>query len=44
MEKLGQQAPSGRQMFMLRMMGLLMPPASAGMLARVRGIVLILVP
>ncbi len=42
MEKLGQQAPSGRQMFMLRMMGLLIPPASAGMLARVRGILLIL--
>src|ERR687896_280076 len=41
MEKLGQQAPSGRQMFMLRMMGLLIPPASAGMAARVRGIVLI---
>jgi hypothetical protein len=42
MEKLGQEAPSGRQMFMLRMMGLLIPPASAGMLARVRGILLIL--
>ncbi len=43
MEKLGQEAPSGRQMFMLRMMGLLMPPASAGMVARVRGILLIIV-
>ncbi len=42
MEKLGQQAPSGRQMFMLRMMGLLIPPASAGMLARVRGILLLI--
>jgi hypothetical protein len=42
MEKLGQQAPSGRQMFMLRVMGLLIPPASAGMVARVRGILLIL--
>jgi hypothetical protein len=42
MEKLGQEAPSGRQMFMLRMMGLLIPPASAGMLARIRGILLIL--
>src|SRR5215207_10032812 len=41
MEKLGQEAPSGRQMFMLRMMGLLMPPASAGIVARVRGILLI---
>ena len=42
MEKLGQQAPSGRQMFMLRMMGLLIPPASAGIVARIRGILLIL--
>jgi uncharacterized membrane protein YdfJ with MMPL/SSD domain len=41
MEKLGQEAPSGRQMFMLRMMGLVAPPASAGILARVRGILLI---
>jgi len=41
MEKLGQEAPSGRQMFMLRMMGLLVPPASAGVVARIRGIVLI---
>ena len=41
MEKLGQQAPSGRQLFMLRLMGLLIPPASAGTMARVRGIVLI---
>ena len=42
MEKLGQQAPSGRQMFMLRAMGLLIPPASAGTLARIRGILLII--
>lgn len=42
MEKLGQEAPSGRQMFMLRMMGVLVPPASAGVFARVRGILLIL--
>ena len=41
MEKLGQEAPSGRQLFMLRMMGLLAPPSSAGILARIRGIVLI---
>jgi hypothetical protein len=41
MEKLGQEGPSGRQMFMLRMMGLLIPPASAGIVARIRGIVLI---
>jgi hypothetical protein len=42
MEKLGQEAPSGRQMFMLRMMGLLVPPASAGVIARIRGILLII--
>ena len=42
MEKLGQEAPSGRQLFMLRMMGLLIPPASAGIVARVRGIVLLI--
>lgn len=42
MEKLGQQGPSGRQMFMLRMMGVLIPPASAGIVARIRGILLIL--
>ena len=41
MEKLGQQAPSGRQLFMLRLMGVLIPPASAGIGARVRGILLI---
>ena len=41
MEKLGQEAPSGRQMFMLRLMGLLVPPASAGVVARIRGILLI---
>jgi hypothetical protein len=42
MEKLGQQAPSSRQLFMLRMMGLLIPPASAGIVARIRGIVLLI--
>jgi hypothetical protein len=41
MEKLGQEAPSGRQLFMLRLMGLLIPPGSAGVWARVRGILLI---
>src|ERR1700721_2486661 len=40
-ERLGQTPPSGRQMFALRAMGLLIPPASAGVLARVRGILLI---
>src|SRR6185437_9573555 len=42
-ERLGQAPPSGRQMLALRAMGLLIPPSSAGILARVRGIVLILV-
>jgi hypothetical protein len=41
-ERLGQTPPSGRQMFALRAMGLLVPPASAGILARMRGILLIL--
>jgi hypothetical protein len=41
-ERLGQEAPSGRQMFALRAMGLLVPTASAGILARLRGIVLII--
>ena len=40
MERLGQEAPSSRQLLMLRMMGLLIPPASAGIAARVRGILL----
>ena len=42
-ERLGQTPPSGRQMLALRAMGLLIPPASAGILARVRGIALIVV-
>jgi hypothetical protein len=42
MERLGQEAPSGRQLLMLRLMGLLIPPASAGIVARVRGIVLLI--
>ena len=41
-ERLGQTAPSGRQMFALRAMGLLVPPASAGILARMRGVLLII--
>jgi hypothetical protein len=42
-EKLGVEAPSGRQLFGLRMIGLVAPPASAGLLARVRGILLVIV-
>jgi hypothetical protein len=41
-ERLGQTPPTGRQMLALRAMGLLVPPASAGILARLRGILLIL--
>jgi hypothetical protein len=41
-ERLGQTPPSGRQMFALRAMGLLAPPSSAGILARIRGILLII--
>src|SRR5579871_2374491 len=37
-ERLGQEAPSGRQMFALRAMGLLLPASSAGILVRIRGI------
>jgi hypothetical protein len=40
-ERLGQAPPTGRQMLALRAMSLLMPPASAGIPARVRGILLI---
>ena len=42
-ERLGQAPPSKRQMLALRAMGLLVPPASAGILARVRGILLIVI-
>src|ERR1700747_787442 len=41
-ERLGKAPPSGRQLLALRAMGLLVPPGSAGILARLRGIVLIL--
>ena len=41
-ERLGQTPPSGRQMFALRAMGLLIPPSSAGILLRIRGVVLII--
>jgi len=41
-ERLGQAPPSGRQMFALRVMGLLIPPSAAGLVARLRGVLLIL--
>jgi len=42
-ERLGHEAPSGRQLFALRAMGLLVPSGSAGILARIRGVLLIVV-
>jgi hypothetical protein len=41
-ERLGQAPPSNRQLLMLRFVGLVAPPPSAGGLARVRGIVILL--
>lgn len=41
-ERMGQAPPSGRQMFALRAMGLLIPPSSAGLLIRTRGVLLII--
>ena len=42
-ERLGVEAPSTRQLRSLRFIGLIAPPASAGVLARVRGIVIAVV-
>jgi len=41
-ERLGQDAPSNRQLLMLRLMGLVAPPQSAGLPRRIGGIVLLL--
>ncbi len=41
-ERLGQEAPTGRQMFALRAMGLLIPSSNAGILVRIRGVLLII--
>ena len=41
-ERLGQQAPSSRQLFALRVMGLIAPPAGSSPWLRVRGILIIL--
>jgi hypothetical protein len=41
-EALGQEAPSARQLFMLRVMGLLVPPPGSSLLVRLRGIALVL--
>jgi hypothetical protein len=41
-ERLGQAPPSNRQLLLLRFMGLVAPPASAGVLMRARGIAIII--
>jgi hypothetical protein len=41
-ERLGQTPPTGRQMLALRAMGLLMPSSTAGLAARIRGVLLII--
>ena len=40
-EKLGQAPPSNRQLFLLRVMGLIAPPSGASLLMRARGILLV---
>jgi hypothetical protein len=42
-ERLGVEPPSKRQLRSLKLMGLVAPPASAGLLARIRGILIIVV-
>jgi hypothetical protein len=41
-ERLGVEAPSGRQLFGMRVLGVVAPPKSAGIFARIRGIVVVL--
>jgi len=41
-EKLGQAPPSSRQLFLLRVMGLISPPAGASLALRARGILILL--
>jgi hypothetical protein len=42
-EKLGQTPPTGRQLLALRAMGVIAPPASAGIMRRIGGILLLLI-
>ncbi len=42
-ERLGVEAPTSRQLWSLRFLGLVAPPSSAGVLARIRGILIALV-
>src|SRR5205807_4114612 len=39
-ERLGVESPTSRQLHGLRLMGLIAPPTSAGVIARLRGVVL----
>src|ERR687889_2557164 len=41
-EKLGQAPPTGRQLLALRVMGVVAPPASAGMPRRIGGVLLLI--
>jgi hypothetical protein len=41
-EKLGQQAPSSRQLFILRIMGLIAPPQGASMLMKARSVLIVI--
>jgi hypothetical protein len=41
-EKLGQTPPTGRQLLALRVMGIIAPPSSAGILRRIGGILLLI--
>ena len=41
-ERLGVEVPSRRQLLGLKLVGLLAPPSSAGLLARIRGIVVVI--
>jgi hypothetical protein len=42
-ERLGMEAPSSRQLRGLQLLGILVPPATAGIAARIRGVLLIIV-
>jgi len=42
-ERLGVEAPTSRQLWSLRFIGLIAPPSSAGVLARIRGILIAIV-
>ena len=42
-DRLGVEGPTSRQLLGLKFMGLIAPPASAGLLARIRGVMLVIV-